>query len=376
LTSESASAVRVSAVCLTAHLIFVAAVLATHHGDPSWFVRFGVDAPMTRLGRQLLGEVVTHPGVGADGQYFWVLARDPFLLHPQETAAWLDQPVYRAQRVAYPAFAAPWRVLGERGVLWGLLLENLAIIAIGSYLTARLAVSLGLPARTGLAFAFNPGVIFAGMFDLCDALALAATVGAVYAAVSRRRVALALYSVLAGLAKEPALLALGATAFVTGFGAKEVRPPVDRWTRMLLVVPGGIAAGVWAVYIRLRLERPSNYVDNFSLPFVGFVRAWRTRWVVEGLVVETLVAVALLVAASAVVVLFARRRTLLLAAALPYALLVPFFGVPVILFTNNALRAFAPAFTFLWLEIYRRTPKVSKAVGKSPLPPRKDSEPT
>jgi hypothetical protein len=355
MTPDNRAAVRVSALGLIAHLVFAVSMLATHHGDPSWFVRFGVDAPQTTLGRRILGEVVTHPGVGADGQYFWTLARDPFLLHPRETAAWLDLPVYRAQRFAYPALAAPWRLFGERGVLWALILENLAVVAIGSYLTARLATRLGLPARAGLAFAFNPGVMFAVMFDLCDALALAATVGALYAAVSKRRATLVLLSVLAGLAKEPALLALGAVSLVTGFGANEVRPPLDRLTRALLVVPAALAVGAWAIYIRMRLEWPPNHVADLSLPLVGFVRAWQTRWAVEGRVVDTVVACALLVAACVVIVLFVRRRTLLLAAALPYAVLVPFLGVPVILFTNNALRAFAPAFTFLWLEVYRRT---------------------
>ncbi len=81
--------------------------------------------------------------------------------------------------------------------------------------------------------------------------------------------------------------------------------------------------------------------------------AWQTRWS-DGRIVDTLSAAALLIAACAVVVLFARRRTLLLSAALPYALLVPFLSEHVMLFTTNALRAFAPAFTFLWLELYRR----------------------
>ena len=164
------------------------------------------------------GGVSTHPGVGADGQYFWILARDPFLLNPQEIATWLDRPVYRAQRIGYPAFAAPWRLFGERSLLWGLLLGNIAVVAIGSYLTARLAICLGFPARTALAFAFNPGVIFSTMFDLCDALALAATVGALYAAVTRQRLALACFSAVAGLTKEPAVLALGAAALASGAG--------------------------------------------------------------------------------------------------------------------------------------------------------------
>jgi hypothetical protein len=356
VTTDNLAAVRAAAIGLTAHIVFVASMLATHHGDPSWFVRFGVDARQTIRGRQLLGEVVTHPGVGADGQFFWILARDPLLLHPPETAAWLDEPVYRAQRVAYPALAAVWRPFGERAVLWGLLVENLVAVAIGSYLTALLAMRLGLPARTGLAFAFNPGVMFATMFDLCDALALAATVGALYTALSKRRTVLVVLSAIAGLAKEPAALALGAAALATGFGARgEGRPSLDRVSRGLLIAPAALAISAWALYVRVRLEWSRTSLVVFTPPFVGFVRAWQTRWAVEGRIVDAATAAALLIAAGAVIVLFARRRTLLLAAALPYALIVPFLSEQVMLYTTNALRAFAPAFTFLWMEIYRRT---------------------
>ena len=352
--SARSAAMRASIIGVAAHVLFVIAVLGTHHNDPSWFVRFGVDAQQSALGRQVLGSVSTHPGVGADGQYFWILARDPLLLNPQTLAVWLDRPVYRAQRIGYPAFAAPWRLFGERSLLWGLLLGNIAVVAIGSYLTARLAISLGLPARTALAFAFNPGVIFSTMFDLCDALALAATIGALYAAVTRRRLALACFSAVAGLTKEPAVLALGAAALASGAAnSADGRPTFDGKTRMLLIAPAALAIGAWGGYVRARFGSASASVVEFAPPFVGLATAWQTRWS-DGRVVETLSAAALLIAACAVVVLFARRRTLLLSAALPYALLVPFLSEHVMLFTTNALRAFAPAFTFLWLELYRR----------------------
>jgi len=371
VTSAGTTAIRASVIGVAAHVLFVVGVLSTHHNDPSWFVRFGVEAEQTVLGREVLGDVSTHPGVGADGQYFWILARDPLLLNPQQTATWLDRPVYRAQRIGYPAFAAPWRLLGERTLLWGLLLANIAVVAAGSYFTARLAMCLGLPARTALAFAFNPGVIFSTMFDLCDALALAATVGALYAAVTRKRVALACLSAVAGLTKEPAVLALGAAALVGGAGgARDGRPALEGKTRALLIAPAALAIGAWGGYVRARFGSASASVVEFAPPFVGLVTAWQTRWS-DGRIVETVSAAGILIAACAVVFLFARRRTLLLAAALPYALLVPFLSEHVMLFTTNALRAFAPAFTFLWLELYRRKDLIRTAEsdpGRSSLP--------
>jgi len=345
-------------------------MLATHQADPSWFVRFGVDAKQTILGQKALGSVVVHPGIGADGQFFWILAHDPLLLHPQQIAEWIDRPVYRAQRIAYPALAAPWRLFGERGLLWALLLENVAVVAIGSYFTARLASSLGLPPRAALGFAFNPGVIFATMFDLCDALALAATVGALYAAVSRKRPALVLLSALAGLAKEPAALALAGAALTKGLGRPHNgRPQLEGEARMLLIIPAVLAIITWGLYIRSRFDWSPTNVVEFAPPFVGFVNAWRTRWS-AGLPVEILWATGLLIASGAIVLLFARRRTMLLCAALPYALLVPFLSHHVLLFTTNALRAFAPAFTFLWLEVYRRGPDREEALTSEVEPSR------
>jgi hypothetical protein len=347
------AAIRASALGAVVHLVFVASVLATHDFDPSWFVRFGVEAKQTQLGHQLLGSLITHSDVGADGQFFWVLARDPLLLHPQTTAAWLDRPVYRAQRVMYPALAAPWRLFGEKGVLWALLLENVLAVAIGSYFTARLAMALGLPARTALAFAFNPGVIFATMFDVCDALALALTVSALYAAVSRKYWPLIVLSALAGLAKEPSALALGAAAVIPASGqAREGRPPLDINFRALLAVPAVAAIVGWGIYVRVRFDWAPAGVTEFAPPFTGFITALNDHWA-NGLIIETIASAGILAASVAIVVLFARRRTFLLAAALPYALLIPVLGPGVMLFTNNALRAFAPAFTFLWLEIYR-----------------------
>ena len=228
---------------------------------PSWFVRFGVDAQQSALGRQVLGSVSTHPGVGA---------RRPILLDPCARSA--PPQSANTRRLARPARCTARnesgtrrspprrRLFGERSLLWGLLLGNIAVVAIGSYLTARLAISLGLPARTALAFAFNPGVIFSTMFDLCDALALAATIGALYAAVTRRRLALACFSAVAGLTKEPAVLALGAAALASGAeNSADGRPTFDGKTRMLLIAPAALAIGAWGALrsrtIRLRLGR-------------------------------------------------------------------------------------------------------------------------
>lgn len=78
--------------------------LVAYHGNPTGFIQFG---------RQFAHD--THPPAGAivgspigyDGQFIWIHARDPFVLH-ESTLAELDAAGrgYDLQRVAYPALAA------------------------------------------------------------------------------------------------------------------------------------------------------------------------------------------------------------------------------------------------------------------------------
>src|ERR671923_84665 len=136
-------------------------VLIGNDLDPSAFVAFGEDSPVqTPYGRRLLGDVVTRPGGGHDGQAFFIQANDPWYLHPEENAALLDRPVYRAQRMLFPTlaglFAAAslsrevmlafavgvmvWWWLQHREILWRLVAVPLGAMALwGVYVLVRLA---------------------------------------------------------------------------------------------------------------------------------------------------------------------------------------------------------------------------------------------
>ena len=78
--------------------------LVAYHGNPSGFVQFGhYFAPQTHPPD---GAIVGSP-IGYDGQFYWIQARDPLVLHPS-TLADIDAAGrgYNLQRVAYPALAA------------------------------------------------------------------------------------------------------------------------------------------------------------------------------------------------------------------------------------------------------------------------------
>jgi hypothetical protein len=328
------------------------------HGDPAWFIQLGSKRIPIVLARQLLGQRVVVPHTdGHDGRFFWIQARDPLLLHPKLDAANLDRPGYRAQRIGYPLLAAPWRVFGEYGAVWALVLTNLAIVGLGTWWTTALALDVGALPRAGLAFALNPAVVVAVLFDTSDALAIAAVVGSLlFLRRGRFGLAVALAAVGA-LAKEPMLLAVGAVA-VLAPGLRLVR-------RALLVGVPAAVAGLWALYERWRLGWPPSQIEEFTRPLSGYLDAYRRGWRPVGNWGDALVAVGVLALAVVLVAVWWRRRSTLMAAALPFALLVPFLSSQVLDLADNSMRALGPALTLLAIEAYRRRP----AAIATPAPP-------
>ncbi len=320
-------------------------LLGPGRGDPAWFVHFGRSAKQVALARQVLGADVVVPHVeGADGEQFWVEARDPLLLHPQIDAANLDRPAYRTQRIAYPALVAPWGLLGSEWLVWGLVLTNLALVGVGTAMAAQLVVDLGAPARAGLAFAFSPAVIASVTLDTGDTLAIAAILGALLL-LRRGRIGWAVAAaVVAALAKEPMLLCCVAVGVLV--------PSIRRRDRGMFVGIPAAAATIWGLYARWRLGWPGSEVQEFSAPFAGYVDAYRHGWRPAGNYWDALVAVAVLGFAIAVIIRWWQRRTLLLAAALPFAVMVPFFSASVLDLADNSLRVLGPAITLFALDVY------------------------
>jgi hypothetical protein len=315
-------------------------------GNSQWFVHFGDNYPGYPFARQVFGDRLYHtPGNGHDGQAFWLLARDPFLLDghwsPRDH---LDRPSYRAQRVAYPLFAAPWRLGGEQALVWGLLAMNLAAVFLGGYAAARLAMANGASPRAGLAFALNPGVGVATMLDVADGLALALLLVCLLALHNRRTGRAIAAGVVAVLAKESSLLVL--------FGAAMLAPTLSRRARLLIVLLPVAVGLVWAGYVRMRLGWQPAGVREFAAPFQGYLDAYRLIWRPAGNWGYAAIAGLVLLAAAAAVWRWWRRPNLILSAAVPLACVVPFFSVHVLDLALNPMRAAAPLITLLLLDLF------------------------
>lgn len=337
----------------------VLAVLVGNGGDPAIFIHFGRGGRFLALAEHDFGPRVPIPlADGQDGQTFWVLARDPLLLHPHTVLATMDRPAYRAQRIGYPAIASPWGLLGPEGLAWGLVATNLAAVALGAACVTALCLSYGLSPRASLAWSLNPAVVLAVLYDTSDAVALAGLFLVVWAIAVRRWGFAVAGALVAVLAKEPTLAPLVAMAGLAGaaFGARAIRQ------RVRVVVIPAIAVLGWGIYERTRLGWPPSQIQEFSLPLGGFVEAYRRGWLPTRDLGSALVAIGALGLAIYLVRLWWQDRgDLLLVAALPYALLVPILSGQVLDLPTNSLRAIGAAPTVAAMAYLKRRPSTPGA---------------
>jgi hypothetical protein len=329
--------------------VAIVAVGLARGGGPDWFLHLGQESPALPLARHVLGDDVSVPLADRhDGETFWVLARDPLLRQGTDTGANFDWPAYRSQRIMYPWLAAPWRVFGEQSLLWGLVLTNVVAVALGTFALTRLALVSGSSWKAGFAFALNPLVVVALLFDLSDIVALAALVGAVLLVHQRRMGWAIVLGCVAVLAKDTSLIGLLAV------GALTTRLRVR--DRVALFAVPGIAATAWGLYARWRLGWPPSVAEGFTvIPFKGFVDAYRDGWKPTADWGNAVLGVLLIPLAVLIVERWRRDRSLVMTAALPYALWVPFLSALVVDLPQNAVRAIGPALSFLVVDLYRQT---------------------
>jgi hypothetical protein len=231
-----------------------------------------VGGRLAAVGGNLLGLVefgrtfasFTHPprGVpglsasGYDGQFYWVLAHDPLLVH-NSTLIQMSPFSPGIQRLAYPLLAAILALGRASALPAALLAVNVISVLAITAAVASFARSRGRSVWWSLAVGLSPGLLMAVLRDLSDPLALAALAGGLIAWERGRRWSAAGLLTLAALAREPMILALGGVgleATILGFRQRRDRRALAALARRVwpvLVVPGTIFFA-WQLYIRLR----------------------------------------------------------------------------------------------------------------------------
>ena len=187
--------------------------------------------------------------IGYDGQYYRLLAHDPFLQHG--TAAFLDGPMVRSQRILVP-LAAWLLAAGRPGLIDGAyVLVIAACIFGGVYWLGSILVRQGRHAAFGLLFLVVPATIVSIDRMTVDVAMGALTAALAYQLISGRDRAPALWLTLAaaGLVRETGLLLALACVLATAY-RRDFR-------KALLWSSAAIPALCWFAYLQFHALPPS-----------------------------------------------------------------------------------------------------------------------
>lgn len=334
-------------------MMYVAVIMSHASWDPTALLAVGIDSgPQLEYAEGVLQrEVSTRAELGHDGRFFFILANDPLLLAPQENAAFLDLPTYRAQRVLYPLLAGGLGLLTAGLTVWGLIFVNLFAVGLGTYATATVARTLGANQWLGLTFIVNPGVIAELDIDGGGVLALALGMLGLAFVIERSDSWSVVALTGAVLARETMLLFVGGIVVWQWLSRRPLRPA-------LLAVPV-LGAFVWRVYAGVRLsvvetsaETSEGLLRNFELvPLRGAIEA-SARWTDDP---TRLIWILSLVA---ILLLFVRRawsnRSIVAWSSWPFALLILFLSATVWIEPYDIARAIAPVFVAYPLLLFAK----------------------
>jgi hypothetical protein len=260
----------VGVVALVLASLFVLSQFSKFDWDPTHFVAFGEEATEIRAyAEDRLGVVRLRQHLGHDGRFFFVQANDPWILNPEENAYLLDRPLYRSQRMLYPTVAGGFGLLGPEGIVWAMLLVNLAAMGLGSWAVAWIAATMGGSAWWGLAFILNLGFISELDVGGAGIVAGAAAFGALALLLNGRTWAGVALLTLAALSREVMLVVAAGTAF--HLWRRGEKPHAIG----ALAVPFVAVVG-WALYLQFRMSLDSGLSDvrEIGVPFVGFIQAF------------------------------------------------------------------------------------------------------
>ena len=306
------SPVGAALITFAAYGLFVLARLWSFGGDVSGFALASshfIPPPAARS----VGLALQPHGYGYDGQFYYLLALDPFSSHPILPGARFDIAAYRAQRILYPLVV--WALsLGGRPALVPVMLVvvNLAAVSAIGAIGALLARRLGARPLWGLLLAFYPGLLVSVAGDLAEPLAMACALGAILCVLRRpqpRWVWATVLLSLAVLARETtALVALAlflsgqlvnvfAYSYSKTVARQRATPPSAQETPLAWLVPAGqwrwavltgaiplLVALCWQGVLLLRWGQIGLFSaggNNLGLPLVGIVEgavAWSLLW--------------------------------------------------------------------------------------------------
>ncbi len=216
-------------------------VQANYGGNWTGLFRIGAVMPMPP---NWSGELVRsgHPS-GYDGQFFLVLAHDPWLR--EDVAVYLDAPAFRARRILIPALSWMLAAGQHRYITSTYVLLQWASVFLGVYFLGLWMVLAGRPAGLGALFLLVPSTVVA-----VDSMTVDGTLAALAAVflwqwAARRQRGLWLTLAACGLIRETGLLLVLTAVLLEVWGRN--------WRRAGIWAAAAIPSLLWFLYVAARL---------------------------------------------------------------------------------------------------------------------------
>lgn len=314
--------------------------------NPTVFIKFPqANNSVRAYAEERFDEIVPAGNEGHDGKYFFIQASDPFYLNPDQHAHLLGRPTYRAQRMLYPTIAGGLGAFSPELTAWSMVVLNVLAVGVGTVVTSKVAVSVGLSPLLGLAFLVNPAVFVSSLIDTAEVFAMAFLMGAILMVLKRRPLAAAMLFTASVLSRETMLLS------VMGWVVFELAHH-RRW-RWEMLLPF-LSAGAWWLYLRTRIGHLAPEVQDvraLGKPLQGFLASF-DRWSSQAGQTDDFIIAILL---ASICVLFAylavTRRSLI-------PLMGAGFGVVALLMVDevwlsyfDSSRALTPLITLFFLAV-------------------------
>ena len=307
------------------------------HWEAAATLRVGVESGAKEVIVEELGPVPVTAGLGHDGQYFYLIARDPWAVNGYADLA--DDGGYRFRRPLYGWLAGGFGLLPPRVALIGLVAWSIIGFAGATAAIADVASLLGARSWAAVGVLGNLGLWLSVQLVTADALAIALALVAVSLALRRRIGWVIATLAAAALTKDTYLLfafGLGGWMFFEG----------ERRSGLAMAVVPAIPLVLWIGWLSSRVGGGLSSKGNFSLPLVGLVESI-SEWESAGDLVQAMVAVFALGMALTFAVV--TRHRLLAWLILPWVAVALVSSVVVWGDGNNAVRAFAPLWSLAWL---------------------------
>jgi len=201
--------------------------------------------------------------VGYDGQYYYYIAHDPFILG--QSYDHIDFPAYRYQRIIYPM--AAWLLsFGQPPLIpWMMVAVNLLGILLGTYFIILLLKYYGRSPWYSLFYPTFWGFLLCLLRSLPEPLAMTFVVMAAFFYLNGKTLWQTISLSLAGLTQETTLLVSMAFLFYF-FGKKDFQ-------KSLYMLFPPFAYFFWQLYLYAHFQTFSflGGTQNFGPPFLGIM---------------------------------------------------------------------------------------------------------